>query len=257
MQYNFNMNNKSEDEELDFDLDYKKYNIINKYKPLLFVGISMIVYIIFNFIGINFHLEFFMNMSNIVKVIASCCISGIFLSFTDLYYDAESIYRRILKKIEYNIIIKKIDTFADIYDVNNIHKILPGLCITYDIKKICTDKFGVLFELGDEKYEVVSLIDPNIVSINAEKKIKANELFEAINKVNKECVDKDGYVKFDIVRLKENINVLDVITKDDFYEDVVVSEFLLLPYILEENNKTEDTSIKKDDIEEKEEDEKK
>lgn len=252
MQYNFNITDNDDIKyQEEFENNYKKYDIINKYKIFIFFASSFLLYFIFKYIGTHTYISFFMGMNNIIRVIISCCISGIVLSCYDYFYDAETIYRRMLKKIEYAIIIKNIETFADVYDIDNIHKILPGLKINYSSRKICQNKFALLFELGDNKYEIVDFLKNDKIEMAAEYRISANDIFNSINKVNKECVDKDGYVKLNIVKLKKDFEKYAIITNDDFFDDIIVSEFLLFPYILEKNKdeKIENTNceIKKED----------
>ena len=183
---NFNKNNENLKSK-NIQKHFKIYNIISNYGNSLAVVITLVLYLLTIIISSYNNLHF------ILKIILCFCISKIIFQILEIFFNVEKIYYQITDFLGFDIFVRNLTVFNDSEnDKLKESEIVPAIKIEYDIKKESNQKFALIFQMPDETFKVVDIIDCDGFKTQVEKKIYSDKILKCINETENKCVDEQG-----------------------------------------------------------------
>lgn len=241
MRYTFNFDDNKINKNIknnNIEKYYKMYNIVSNYGNSLSLVLALLFYILITYVfSNNFVIN---NLHFILKIIFCFCISKFIFQILEIIFNIDKLYYKITNFLDFDIYVRNLTVFNDSEnDKLKESEIVPAIKIEYDIKKESEQKFALLFQMPDDTFKVVDIINCDGFKSHVEKKIYSDKILKCIKETNNKCVDEKGLLFVKIVLLNnELIESNQIITKNDINECLLLTEIFFLPYI---NKKIEET----------------
>lgn len=229
---NFNKNNENLKSK-NIQKHFKIYNIISNYGNSLAVVMTLALYLLTIIIS-SYNNDFILNnLHFILKIILCFCISKIIFQILEIFFNVEKIYYQITDFLGFDIFVRNLTVFNDSEnDKLKESEIVPAIKIEYDIKKESNQKFALIFQMPDETFKVVDIIDCDGFKTQVEKKIYSDKILKCIRETENKCVDENGLLLAKIVLLNnDSINTNEIITKNDIDEHLLLTEIFFFPFV--------------------------
>lgn len=141
-------------------------------------------------------------------------------------------YNVIYKQLKYPLIVKEVNINKEdeLANINNEHPKIPGIDFVYEIKQKADDNFAVAFQVDNEHYKVLTSVSCSNISENR-KKISSDVLSNSFSGLRKDTVYSNKCLIVNIIRLKREVEDLEIIGVNDIDDTLIITECVYYPYI--------------------------
>ena len=154
-------------------------------------------------------------------------IFNIFCCFT-----IDKQYSVVFKKLKYPLIVKGFNINEEDKKINltSENPTIPGIDFSYEIKEKTDTKFAVAFQVDDKHYKILTPVDCPEIS-DAKKKITSEILINSFDGLQKNYIYSNQCLVFHVLKLKKEVDFLEIINTEDIDETLIVTECVYYPYI--------------------------
>ncbi len=199
-------------------------DFIDVYLDRIRLVLMIIVFIYISFQ--NFLPNFFL------RILFSVPIGNI-LSEILCFFTIDRRYSVIYKHLKYPLIVDKLDINKEdeMQNIGSDNPKIPGIDFVYDIKRKADDKFAVAFQVDESHFKILTFVDCPDVAKNKRKKIESDILLTSFEGLKKEYILSNQCLVMSIVKLKKDVEELDIIEMKDIDDTLIITECVYYPYI--------------------------
>lgn len=219
----FGLNSNDEKDER-FIMFINICDFIDIYFYRIQIAMSLLVFTYLSFKGIlpNFFL----------RILLSIPIGNILCEILCIF-TIDRKYNVIYKHLKYPLIVDKFDINKEdeMANIGSDTPKIPGIDFVYDIKRKADDKFAVAFQVDESHFKILTFVDCPDVAKNKRKKIDSDILLSSFEGLKKEYILSNQCLVVNVVKLKIDVEELDIIEMKDIDDTLIITECIYYPYI--------------------------